>query len=147
DAISSIGMVEHVGAERIQLYMDTLAGLLVPGGRLLNHGIARLRDHDLTQDSPFSQRFVFPDGVPLPLSRIIGAMERAELTVSHVEGFPEDYVRTLSEWIERFESRYDRAVALIGEQRARAWRLYLRGARRVFSSGRSSVYQVLAARA
>ncbi|MFI5038542.1 MAG: class I SAM-dependent methyltransferase, partial [Solirubrobacterales bacterium] len=76
DAISSIGMVEHVGEERIDLYAKTLSGLLRPGGRLLNHGIAKLQDFDDPDEGAFSERFVFPDGTPLPLSRVVKALER-----------------------------------------------------------------------
>ena len=57
----------------------TLHGLLRPGGRLLNHGIAKLMDFDTKDEGAFSERFVFPDGVPLPLSRIEQAMERTGL--------------------------------------------------------------------
>ena len=144
DAISSIGMVEHVGEERIGLYMNTLAGLLGPGGRLLNHGIAKLQDFDDRDEGPFSERFVFPDGVPLPLSRIVGAMERAGLGVRHVEGMPEDYARTLTHWIEAYEQRFEDAVRLAGIERARVWRVYLRAARAGFETGWASIYQVLA---
>jgi cyclopropane-fatty-acyl-phospholipid synthase len=146
DAISSIGMVEHVGEERIDLYMHTLHELLRPGGRLLNHGIAKLMDFDTKDEGAFSERFVFPDGVPLPLSRIARAMEGAGLVVSHVEGLPEDYARTLTNWIESYEARYDEAVRLAGEERARVWKLYLRAARAGFTTGWASVYQVLASR-
>jgi cyclopropane-fatty-acyl-phospholipid synthase len=144
DAISSIGMVEHVGEERIELYMRTLSDLLRPGGRLLNHGIAKLTDFDEPDEGAFSERFVFPDGVPLALSRIARAMERTGLVVRHVEGFPEDYARTLSFWIESFEARYDEAVRVAGAERARVWRVYLRAARSGFVTGYASVYQVLA---
>jgi cyclopropane-fatty-acyl-phospholipid synthase len=144
DAISSIGMVEHVGEERIDLYMRTLRGLLAPGGRLLNHGIAKLMDFDTSDEGAFSERFVFPDGVPLPLSRITLAMERVGLVVRHVEGFPEDYARTLSYWIDSYERRYDEAVRFAGAERARVYRLYLRAARAGFDTGWASVYQVLA---
>ncbi|MFL5864965.1 MAG: class I SAM-dependent methyltransferase [Solirubrobacteraceae bacterium] len=146
DAISSIGMVEHVGEERIDLYMRTLQGLLRPGGRLLNHGIAKLMDFDTKDEGAFSERFVFPDGVPLPLSRIAQAMERTGLVVRHVEGLPEDYAQTLSYWIDSYEARYDEAVRLAGEERARVWKLYLRAARAGFTTGWASVYQVLAFR-
>ena len=101
DAISSIGMVEHVGEERIDLYASRLASLLRPGGRLLNHGIAKLQDFDTKDEGPFSERFVFPDGVPLPLSRIVRALERARLVTTHVEGLAGDYAETLRHWIER----------------------------------------------
>ncbi|MGH2858181.1 MAG: class I SAM-dependent methyltransferase [Solirubrobacteraceae bacterium] len=146
DAISSIGMVEHVGAERIGLYMNTLHALLEPGGRLLNHGIAKLKDLDEPDEGAFSERFVFPDGVPLPLSRIVSAMERTGLTVRHVEGLAEDYARTLGHWIESFEARWEDAVRLAGIERARVWRVYLRAARSGFVTGWASIYQVLASR-
>jgi cyclopropane-fatty-acyl-phospholipid synthase len=146
DAISSIGMVEHVGEERIDLYIRTLHGLLEPGGRLLNHGIAKLQDLDTKDEGPFSERFVFPDGVPLPLSRIIQAMERNGFATRHVEGIAEDYAQTITHWIERYEGRYGEAVRLAGEERARVWKLYLHAARQGFTTGWASVYQVLATR-
>ena len=146
DAISSIAMVEAVGEERIDLYAVTLFGLLNPGGWLLNHGIAKLKDFDTPDEGPFSERFVFPDGVPLPLSRIVLGLERAGFATTHVEGIAEDYVRTLSEWIERYERRYEQAVAHAGEERARVWRLYLHAARQGFTTGWASIYQVLARR-
>jgi cyclopropane-fatty-acyl-phospholipid synthase len=146
DAVASIGMVEHVGAEQIDVYAKRLHGLLKPGGRLLNHGIAKLADFDTPDEGAFSERFVFPDGVPLPLSRILQALERAEFTTTHVEGLQSDYARTISYWIERFDARWDDAVRIAGIERARVWRLYLRAARQGFETGWASVYQVLAHR-
>jgi cyclopropane-fatty-acyl-phospholipid synthase len=146
DAIASIGMVEHVGEERIDEYARRLHGLLRQGGRLLNHGIAKLKDLDTPDEGPFSERFVFPDGVPLPLSRIALALERAGLATTHVEGLQDDYAQTLRHWIERYELRYDDAVGLGGAERARVWRLYLRAARLGFETGWASIYQVLAHR-
>ena len=146
DAIASIGMVEHVGGERIDLYAARLASLLRPGGRLLNHGIAKLKDFDASDEGPFSERFVFPDGVPLPLSRIELALERAELVTTHVEGLADDYAETLRHWIARFEERQEEAVRLAGVERARVWRLYLHAARQGFETGWASIYQVLAHR-
>jgi cyclopropane-fatty-acyl-phospholipid synthase len=144
DAISSIGMVEHVGEERIDLYAQRLARLLGPGGRLLNHGIAKLQDFDDEDEGAFSERFVFPDGVPLPLSRVQRALERAGLVTTHVEGLQSDYARTTSIWIDRFEQRYADAGRLAGEERARVWRLYLHAAHQGFETGWASIYQVLA---
>jgi cyclopropane-fatty-acyl-phospholipid synthase len=146
DAIASIGMVEHVGEEQIDLYARRLFDLLRPGGRLLNHGIAKLKDFDTPDEGPFSERFVFPDGVPLPLSRVVRALERAEFVTTHVEGLQGDYARTTGHWIERFDGHWEDAVRLAGIERARVWRLYLRAARQGFETGWASVYQVLAHR-
>jgi cyclopropane-fatty-acyl-phospholipid synthase len=146
DAIASIGMVEHVGEEQIDTYATRLYRLLEPGGRLLNHGIAKLKDFDTPDEGAFSERFVFPDGVPLPLSRILQALERTEFTTTHVEGLQHDYAKTIGYWIESFDGHWDDAVRLGGIERARVWRLYLRAARQGFQTGWASVYQVLAHR-
>jgi cyclopropane-fatty-acyl-phospholipid synthase len=140
DAIASIGMVEHVGEERIDLYGKRLAELLRPGGRLLNHGISRLQHSD-ANPGDFSQRYVFPDGETLHLSRVLLALERAGFETEHVEGFRDDYAETLRHWIERLDDNLARAEQLAGEERLRVWRLYLRAARNGFVTGFTSIYQ------
>jgi cyclopropane-fatty-acyl-phospholipid synthase len=145
DAIASIGMVEHVGRERIDVYAERLASLLPPGGRLLNHGIARLRHTD-PDAGPFSERYVFPDAEPLHLSTVQEALERAGFEIEHGEGLRDDYARTLREWATRLDRNLDEAVRLAGPERVRVWRLYLRAARNGFETGFTSIYQVLARR-
>jgi cyclopropane-fatty-acyl-phospholipid synthase len=146
DAIASIGMVEHVGANQIDLYARQLAGLLDPGGRLLNHGIARLRHGD-AEAGPFSERYVFPDAAPLHVSRVILALERAGIVPEHVEGLAQDYADTLTHWIERLDANREQAELLVGAERLRVWRLYLRAARNGFRTGFTSIFQVLGHRA
>jgi cyclopropane-fatty-acyl-phospholipid synthase len=145
DAIASIGMVEHVGAVQIDGYAEALAALLEPGGLLLNHGIARLRHSD-AEAGPFSERYVFPDAAPLHLSRSTLALERAGFTVEHVEGFAADYVETLHHWARRLDANLPAAQSLVGDERVRVWRLYLRAARHGFESGFTSIYQSLCRR-
>jgi cyclopropane-fatty-acyl-phospholipid synthase len=142
DAIASIGMVEHVGEAQIEAYASCLRRLLRPGGRLLNHGIAQLQHGDDNDAGPVSERYVFPDGEPLHLSRVALALERAGFEIAHVEGFAEDYALTVTEWLSRFDARFEEAVALAGIERARIWRVYLHAARNGFRSGFESVYQV-----
>jgi cyclopropane-fatty-acyl-phospholipid synthase len=144
DAISSIGMVEHVGEAQIDVYAAVLARLLKPGGRLLNHGIARLRHSDPAA-SDFSERYVFPDAEPLHLSRILLALERAGFVTQHAEGFGADYAETLRHWAERLDANLAEATRLVGEERIRVWRLYLRAARNGFTTGFMGIYQVRAA--
>jgi cyclopropane-fatty-acyl-phospholipid synthase len=139
-------MVEHVGAVNIDAYSATLARLLEPGGRLLNHGIARLR-YGEPEAGPFSERYVFPDAAPLHLSRVQASLEKTGFETRHVEGFRMDYAQTLQEWLKRLNDNHDEAVRLAGAERMRVWQVYLRAARRGFETGFTSVYQVLAERA
>jgi cyclopropane-fatty-acyl-phospholipid synthase len=146
DAIASIGMVEHVGARQIDRYAQTLAGLLRPGGALLNHGIAVTDPADDPLSDAVTMRYVFPDGEPLPYSRVQLALERAGLQTEHVEGFQRDYADTLRHWHDRLDAHLDEAERLVGAQRLRVWRLYLRAARHGFDVGYTKVYQALARR-
>jgi cyclopropane-fatty-acyl-phospholipid synthase len=140
DAIASIGMVEHVGASQIEVYAQTLARMLEPGGRLLNHGITRLRHTD-SEAGAFSERYVFPDAAPLHLSRNLLALERAGFVTHHVEDFAPDYAETLRHWARNLDDNLDAAIRLAGPERVRVWRLYLRAARNGFESGFTSIYQ------
>jgi cyclopropane-fatty-acyl-phospholipid synthase len=144
DAIASIGMVEHVGNVQIDAYAQRLRDLLEPDGRLLNHGIARVRHGD-PEAGPFSERYVFPDAAPLHVGRVLSAFERAGLPADHIEGFQSDYAETLRHWAMRLDENLDRAVELAGAERVRIWRLYLRAARSGFTTGFTSIYQVRAA--
>jgi cyclopropane-fatty-acyl-phospholipid synthase len=142
DAVASIGMVEHVGEAQIDRYAEQLASMLRPGGRLLNHGISRIR-HGSVEGGPFSERYVFPDGETLHVSRVILALERAGFACRHVEEFGVDYAETLRHWIRNLDRNLERAEQLAGPERLRVWRLYLRAARNGFEIDFTSVYQVL----
>jgi cyclopropane-fatty-acyl-phospholipid synthase len=142
DAVASIGMVEHVGEAQIDRYAEQLASMLRPGGRLLNHGISRLR-HGSVEGGPFSERYVFPDGETLHVSRVILALERAGFIARHVEEFGADYAETLRHWIRNLDENLERAEQIAGPERLRVWRLYLRAARNGFQIDFTSVYQVL----
>ena len=143
DAVASIGMVEHVGAEQMDEYARRLRGALRPGAPLLNHGIANLRQED-PRPGDFSARYVFPDGAPQPLSRVLIGLERAGLQTHHVEEFRDDYAETLRHWARRLDEHAEEAVQLAGSERVRVWRLYLRAARNGFETGFTSIYQVRA---
>ncbi|WP_369778616.1 class I SAM-dependent methyltransferase [Streptomyces sp. R33] len=146
DAISSIGMAEHVGAERYREYARTLHGLLTPGGRLLNHQIARPPDPDeeAYHVDEFIDAYVFPDGELSPLGTTVGELERAGFEVRDVEALREHYGLTLRAWVARLEEHWEEAVRLTSPGRARVWLLYMAASALGFEHGRLGVNQVLA---
>jgi cyclopropane-fatty-acyl-phospholipid synthase len=147
DAIASIGMAEHVGHAGLTDYTRSLASLLAPRGRLLNHAIARPPGPpDEPSRTSFIERYVFPDGELEPLAVMVGALEEAGLEVRDVESLREHYGLTLRAWVANLESRWEEAVALSSPGRARVWRLYMAGSALAFESGRLGVNQVLAVR-
>ncbi|MFJ9340061.1 class I SAM-dependent methyltransferase [Streptomyces sp. NPDC101733] len=148
DAISSIGMAEHVGAERYREYARTLHALLRPGGRLLNHQIARPPEPDETAHrmDEFIEAYVFPDGELSPLGTTVGELERAGFEVRDVEALREHYALTLRAWVARLEEHWEEAVRLTSPGRARVWLLYMAACALGFEHGRLGVNQVLAVR-
>ncbi|MEO8694256.1 MAG: class I SAM-dependent methyltransferase [Acidimicrobiales bacterium] len=146
DAISSIGMFEHVGERRLATYMGQAMRLLAPRGRFLNHAITRPHGEARMDPDGFVNRYVFPDGELLELGQIIRAMHTAGFEVRHAETLREHYERTLRSWVANLENRWDEAVAEVGEARARVWRLYMAGSAIAFATNDIQVQQVLAVR-
>jgi len=149
DAISSIGMFEHVGAARLDAYFATLRTLLRPGGRLLNHGIAR-PGSDGTRARfarrGFIDRYVFPDAELHEVGSVVSRIQHGGFEARHVEGLREHYALTLRAWVANLEGSWERAVEEVGVARARVWRLYMAASAVNFEAGRTQIHQVLAVR-
>ena len=149
DAISSIGMFEHVGAAKLDEYFATLRRLIRPGGRVLNHGIARpgsTRERPRFARRGFIDRYVFPDGELHEVGSVVSRMQRADLEARNVEGLREHYALTLRAWVRNLESVWPQAVAEVGAGRARVWRLYMAASALNFEAARTQIHQVLAVR-
>lgn len=170
DAISSIGMFEHVGRAGVDAYTSALWHLVRPGGRVLNHAISRpprvVRNGPLAGlrttanrigevmgssrstrvGSAFMDRYVFPDGELFEVGSVVTHLQAAGLEIRHVESLRPHYALTLRRWVANLEARWDDAVAMVGERRARVWRLYMALSARGFERANISVHQVLAVR-
>ncbi|MCU1594421.1 MAG: Cyclopropane-fatty-acyl-phospholipid synthase [Frankiales bacterium] len=145
DAVSSIGLTEHIGIGQLQPYASFLADKLVPQGRLLNHCITRPDDHSAPiSKRGFIPRYVFPDGELPGVGRIIGVLQRAGLEVRHEENLREHYARTLQGWCDNLDAHWDEAVQEVGLGTARVWALYLAGSRIGFERNEIQLHQVLA---
>jgi cyclopropane-fatty-acyl-phospholipid synthase len=149
DAIASVGMAEHVGRAQFPAYAAGLHELLAPGGRLLNHAIARgpAAGPDSGDGSrSFLTRYVFPDGELQPLADHVGFLEGAGFEVRDVEGLREHYALTCRAWVSNLEQHWDEALRVVSPARARVWRLYLAGSALAFEGRRVGVNQILATR-
>jgi cyclopropane-fatty-acyl-phospholipid synthase len=142
DAVSSIGMFEHVGSAQMARYFETLRTLTAPTGRLLNHAISSPGGSKITSRS-FMGRYVFPDGELQDVGDVVLAMERAGFEVRDVESLREHYARTLRAWVANLEDHWTTAVSLAGAARARVWRLYMAASAVGFDDGGIGIHQVL----
>jgi cyclopropane-fatty-acyl-phospholipid synthase len=143
DAISSIGMAEHVGRAKLPVYVAQLTELLRPGGRLLNHAIAWNAGETTWDPDSFISRYVFPDGELISLGDMVAVLESTGLEVLDVEALRRHYALTLRAWVQNLEEHWDDAVAATSEGRARVWRLYMTASALAFDGGAMGVNQVL----
>ncbi len=145
DAISSIGLTEHIGVRNYPAYFSHLRGRLKPGGRLLNHCITRSHNHKVSIGS-FLDRYVFPDGELIGSGRIISEAQDAGLEVRHSEDLRRHYALTLTDWGRNLCDHWDEAVAEVGLGTARVWGLYMAGSRLAFERNEIQLHHVLATR-
>ncbi|MGI8722558.1 MAG: class I SAM-dependent methyltransferase [Geodermatophilaceae bacterium] len=146
DAISSIGMAEHVGSANMSDYARRMHDLLRPGGRFLNQAISWSRGETRWDGDTFIARYVFPDGELITLGATVSVLEDSGLEVLGVQALRPHYARTLRAWVQRLEQGWSEAVQLTSEGRARVWRLYMAGSALSFEEGKLGVNQVLAVR-
>jgi len=142
DAVSSIGMFEHVGASRASEYFDALFRLLNVGGRLLNHAISSPGGSRIGHRT-FIGRYVFPDGELIDVGDVVLALERAGFEVRDVESLREHYSRTLHAWVENLRQHWGEAVDSVGAGRVRIWNAYMAASANGFDDGGLAVHQVL----
>ena len=140
DTISSIEMGEHVGEKNYPVYTAGIHRLLRPGGRALIQQMSRTTRPG---GGPFIEAFIAPDMHMRPVGETVNLIEEAGLEVRDVHALREHYVWTVDAWYRTFEDNWDRVVAMVGEEVARVWRLYLVGGALAFEEGRMGVDQIL----
>ena len=143
DAVSSIGLTEHLGVQNSPAYDSFRRSRLRPAGRLLNHCITRSHTrHEET--GAFIDRYVFPDGELIGSGKIITEVQNAGLEVQHEENFRVHYAKTLAGWCRNLRENWDECVAEVGEGTARVWGLYMAGSRLGFERNEIQLHHVLA---
>jgi cyclopropane-fatty-acyl-phospholipid synthase len=146
DAVSSIGLTEHIGEARLAAYFRFLRSKIRPQGRLLNHCITRPTTTEPVHLRGFIDRYVFPDGELEGVGRIISAMQDNGFEVRHDENLREHYARTLHAWCDNLAANWDGAVREVGLGRAKVWAMYMAGSRLGFERHTLELHQTLGVR-
>ncbi len=150
DKIVSVGMAEHVGGVNLAVYFQTAWNHLKPDGLMLNHAISqgpiRSMSDKRIMSGEFMRRYVFPDGEIIPVWQSLKEAEAVGFELRDVEDWREHYAKTLRCWVQNLETYWDDAVAEVGLERARLWRLYLSACAHQFAYARLAVHQALLAK-
>lgn len=146
DAISSIGMTEHIGRSHYRAYFTDVRELLRPGGLFLNHCITRPVNDGGAHAGQFIDRYIFPDGELCGSGTVMSAVQDAGLEVHHAENFRQHYARTLAGWCANLVEHWDECVAEVGEAKARLWGLYMGACQYGFETDVTELFHVLAQR-
>jgi cyclopropane-fatty-acyl-phospholipid synthase len=144
DAVSSIGLTEHIGKQNVPGYFSFLNGKLKVGGRMLNHCITRPDNTGPSiKKEGFINRYVFPDGELEGPGWLMGVMNDHGFEIRHEENLREHYAKTLTGWCDNLDAHWDEAVEEVGQGTARVWRLYMAGSRLGFDRNVIQLHQIL----
>jgi len=143
DAVSSIGLTEHIGVKNYPDYFAFARDRLRVGGRMLNHCITRPDNRSKASAGAFIDRYVFPDGELAGSGTIVAAMQDAGLEVRHTENLREHYALTLKGWCENLEANWEEALGEVTLGRAKVWGLYMAGSRLAFERDEVELHHVL----
>jgi len=144
DAISSIGLTEHIGEANYPAYFSFLRSKTKPEGRMLNHSITRFNDKQKVRyRNSFVNRYVFPDGELTGPAKVMMAATNENWEVQHEENIRVHYAKTLHCWRMNLEDNWDAAVAEVGERKARVWRLYMAASEFGFAHNIIQLHQFL----
>ncbi len=146
DAVSSIGLTEHIGVRNYPAYFGFLASKLRTGGLLLNHCITRHDNKSTSFAGGFTDRYVFPDGELTGSGRIVTEIQEAGLEVLHEENIRHHYAMTLRDWCHNLVEHWDEATSEVGLPIAKVWGLYMAASRVAFERNNLQLHQVLAAK-
>ena len=144
DAVASVEMGEHVGEQNYPGYAGTLFRALKPGGRLVLQQMSR--GAVAPGGGAFIENYIAPDMTMRPVGATLNHLARAGFEVRDVHAMREHYVRTCRAWLATLERRWPDVVALVGDEQARVWRLYLAGGALAFEENRMGVDQITAVR-
>ncbi|MCD9154099.1 class I SAM-dependent methyltransferase [Aeromicrobium duanguangcaii] len=143
DAISSIGLTEHIGVRNYGDYFAFARSRVKVGGRMLNHCITRPDNKGRASAGQFIDRYVFPDGELTGVGTIVVAMQDAGFEVRHLEDLREHYGMTLAGWCQNLVDHWDEALDEVSLGRAKVWGLYMAGSRLAFERNEIQLHHVL----
>jgi cyclopropane-fatty-acyl-phospholipid synthase len=143
--IASIEMFEAVGERYWPSYFRAVRERLEPG-RVAALQVITVADElfaEYRKRTDFVQKYIFPGGMLPSPSALRQAARDASLRVAGSTEFGESYSRTLREWRERFDARWDQIQPLGFDTRFyRMWRFYLAICASCFHAQTTDVTQI-----
>lgn len=140
DRVVSVGMVEHVGRDNYQLFLDSVKQILKPGGLFLLHFISGLTEH---AGDPWIRKYIFPGGMVPSLREILSCMAKDQYHTLDVENLRPHYNRTLLCWERNYQQQLDKIKKMFDEKFVRMWDLYLASCAATFHNGIIDLHQIL----
>ncbi|HOB14455.1 MAG TPA: cyclopropane-fatty-acyl-phospholipid synthase family protein [Novosphingobium sp.] len=133
DRITSVGMIEHVGAPHLPEYFAKTHDLLAEDGIMLTHTIGRTNGPGTTDK--WTRKYIFPGGYIPAMSELVSACEKTGWEVADIEVLRYHYAHTLAEWYRRTCLHEAEITALYDARLFRMWQFYLAGAEQSFRHG------------
>ncbi len=142
DAISIIGVTEHIGHKNLRALHRIMRDRLKSGGLVMEHTIAHMESSTYTE--PFIDKYIFPGGMIPSISQLSEAMNRY-FVLEDLHNFSADYDHTLMAWHLNFSRARERIeqAAHLGRRFYRIWEYYLLSCAAMFRARRAQLLQMV----
>lgn len=140
DRIVSVGMMEHVGRENYDLFLENINTVLKDKGVILLHFISGLQEGE---NDPWMNKYIFPGGVIPSLREVINLSSEKNFRIIDIESLRRHYFKTLLCWHDNFNKEIDTINKMFDKRFIRMWRLYLVSCAANFKNGGIDLHQII----
>lgn len=140
DRVVSVGMIEHVGRDNYQQFLDCVDKVMEPGGLFLLHFISALKEFP---GDPWIKKYIFPGGMIPSLREVLADAAEDNFHTLDVENLRLHYNRTLLCWEHNFKKHINEVREMFDERFVRMWDLYLSSCAATFRNGIIDLHQIL----
>ncbi len=140
DAISIIGVTEHIGYKNYRSLYQVMRDRLKEDGLVLQHCITDMKSKKHTE--PFTDKYIFPGGVVPSVAQLSEAMD-SSFVLEDLHNFGADYDLTLMAWHRNLSSVKSKIINQPGldERFYRVWEYYLLSCAALFRVRKAQLMQ------
>lgn len=139
DAVVSIESIEHVGRAHLPAFFENIHQTLKDDGRAYIQATGR---YTYKEVDPWTLKYVFPGGYLPTKDELVQSATQAGFTITEFRDDTDDYVRTMTEWIQRLEKNQETIERMFDSEFYRLWKLWMHGAKVAFELNSMSLFRM-----
>jgi cyclopropane-fatty-acyl-phospholipid synthase len=132
DGIVMIESIEHAGQKNLPDLFQGLINCLKPGSSLVIQSTVRRKIRSVDR---WTLKYIFPGGYLPSQQELVSLATEAGFRIEEAQDETQNYIYTITEWIENFEGHREEIEKKYGQPFYRMWKLWIHGTKVSFETG------------